>query len=174
MTVKLRAVEAPCRRLTGDAKLLESQFLHDAAASVVTVEVPDADRPRAQAAERVTNSGVCRLRRHALSGVFPRHPITGLIGVCLVGEIQCGSDDEIPVDPMESGQRDTCVTLEVHRPSNGVFQRLPRSLIVECPSHPKLQIIPGIFLGGLDSIQIVKNWRDARLGAASRWALSGA
>src|ERR1700693_6091848 len=46
MTVKLRAVEAPCRRLTCDAKLLESQFLHDAAASVVTVEVPDADRLR--------------------------------------------------------------------------------------------------------------------------------
>ena len=69
MTVKLRAVEAPCRRLTGDAKLLESQFLHDAAASVVTVEVPDADRLRAKAAERVTNSGVCRLRRHALSGI---------------------------------------------------------------------------------------------------------
>jgi len=79
MTVKLRAVEGPCRRLTGDAKLLESQLLHDAAAGVVTVEVPDADRPRAQAAARVTNSGVGRLRRHALSGVFPRHPITGPI-----------------------------------------------------------------------------------------------
>jgi hypothetical protein len=93
------------------------------------------------------------------SGVFPRHPITGLIDVCLIGEIQGGSDDEIPVDPVESGQCDTCLTLKVHRPSNGVFQRLPRSLVVEGPSHPKLQIIPGIFLGGLDSIQIVKMWR---------------
>ena len=45
-----------------------------------------------------------------------------------------------------------------NEPSNRVFQRLARSL-VERPSHPKLQIIPGIFLGGLDSIQIVKNWR---------------
>jgi hypothetical protein len=60
---------------------------------------------------------------------------------------------------MESGQCDTGLTLEVHRPSNGVFQRLPRSLVVERPSHPKLQIVPGIFLGGLNSIQIVKNWR---------------
>jgi hypothetical protein len=56
MTVKLRAVEAPRRRLTGDAKLLESQFLYDAAASVVAVEVPDADRPCAEVAERVTNA----------------------------------------------------------------------------------------------------------------------
>src|SRR5439155_11030643 len=102
MTVKLRAVEGPCRRLTRDAKLLESQFLHDAAASVVAVEVPDADRLRAKAAERVPNGGICRLRRHALSGVFPRHPITGLVDVCLIGEIQCGSDDKIAVEPMES------------------------------------------------------------------------
>jgi hypothetical protein len=35
MTVKLGAVEAPCRRLTRDAKLLESQFLHDAKARSV-------------------------------------------------------------------------------------------------------------------------------------------
>src|ERR1700730_10164997 len=145
MTVKLGAVEAPCRRLTGDAKLLESQLLHNAAARVGTVAVPDADRLRAQAAERVTNRGVCRLRRHALSGIFPRYPKTSLIDVCLVGEIQCGSDDEIPVDPVESGQRDTCLTLEVHHPSNGLFQCLPRSLLVERPSPPKLQIIPGIF-----------------------------
>src|ERR1700757_1318737 len=55
MTVKFRSVKAPCRRLTGDAKLLESQLLHDAAAGVVPVEVPDADRLRAQAPERVTN-----------------------------------------------------------------------------------------------------------------------
>jgi Ca-activated chloride channel family protein len=161
MTVKLRAVEAPCRRLTGDAKLLESQFLHDAAAADVTVEVPYADRLRAKAAERVTSSGVCRLRRHAMSGVFSRHPITGLIDVCLIGEIQRGSDDEISVDPMESGQRDTRLTLEVHRPSNGVLKGMPHSLVVERPSHPKLQIgrrtvqgekhamlrhIPGLFL----------------------------
>ena len=58
MTVKLGAVEAPCRRLTGDANLLESQFLHDAAAGVVTVEVPDANRLRAKVAERVTNSAL--------------------------------------------------------------------------------------------------------------------
>jgi hypothetical protein len=108
MTVKLGTVEAAYRRLTVDAKLLESQFLHDTAARVVTVEVPHADRLRAKVAERVTNSGVCRLRRHALAGVFSRSPITGLIDVCLVGEIQCGSDDEISVDPMESGQSDTC------------------------------------------------------------------
>ena len=83
-------------------------------------------------------------------------------------------DDEIPVDPMESGQRDTCLTLEVHRPSNGVFQRLPRSLVVERPSHPKLQIIPGIFLGGLDSIQIVKNRRtqdQARRHDGHKWRI---
>src|SRR6266487_6895963 len=107
MAVKLRAVETPCRRLTGDAKFLESQFLHDAAASVVSVEVADADRLRAKAAERVTNSSVCRLRRHALPGIFPRHPITGLIDVCLIREVQCGSDDEITVGPVESGQCDS-------------------------------------------------------------------
>src|SRR5580692_10662596 len=129
MTVKLGAVEAPCRRLGGDAKLLESQFFHDAAAGVVPVEVPDADRFRAKVTERVANSGVCRLRRQALSGVFPRPPITGLIDICLSGEIQCGSDDEIPVDPVESGQCDTRLTVEVHGPSNGVFQRLPRPLV---------------------------------------------
>ena len=85
--------------------------------------------------------------------------VTGLIDVCLIGEIQYGSDDEIPVAPMESGQCDTCLTLEVHHPSNRVFQRLPRSLVVEHPSHPKLQIISGIFLGGLDRVQIVTHWR---------------
>ena len=139
MTVEPRAVEAPCRRLTGDTKLLESQFLHDAAASVVAVEVPDADRLGAKAAERVTNCGVGSLRGHALSGIFPRHPITGLIDVRLISRIQRGSDDEISVNPMESGQCDTCLTLEFHRPSNGVFQRLPRPLVLERPSHPKLQ-----------------------------------
>jgi len=60
---------------------------------------------------------------------------------------------------VESGQCDTCLTLKVHHPSNGLFQRLPRLLVVERPSHPELQIIPGIYLGGLDGIQIVKNWR---------------
>ncbi len=159
MTIKLGAIDAPRRRVRRDAKLLESQFFHDAAASVVAVELPNADRLRAKAPERVTDSGVCSLRRHSLSGVFPRHPITGLIDVCLNREIQCGSHDEIPVDPMESGQRNTCLTLEVHRPSNGVFQRLPRPLAVEGPSHPKLQIVPGIFLGGLNSIQILKDRR---------------
>jgi hypothetical protein len=112
MTVKLGAVKAPYRRLRGDAKLLESQLFHDAAASVVAVEVPDADRLRAKVAERVTNSGVCSLRRYALSGVFPRHPINGLIDV-------------------------GCRT----------------------PKPSKLQVIPGIFLGGLDSIQILKSRR---------------
>jgi hypothetical protein len=40
MTIKLRAVEAPGRRLTSDDKLLESQFLHDAAAKRVCVASP--------------------------------------------------------------------------------------------------------------------------------------
>jgi hypothetical protein len=101
MTIEFRAVEAPCRRFVGNAHLLESQVLHDAPARLVPVEVADADCLRAKA-ERVTNSCVCRVRRHPLSRVFRRHPVSGLIDVWLIGNIQCGSDDDIPVDPVES------------------------------------------------------------------------
>lgn len=41
MTVKLRALGAPPCCLMGDPKLLESQFLNNAADSFVAVEVPD-------------------------------------------------------------------------------------------------------------------------------------
>jgi hypothetical protein len=53
--VEFRAVEATCRRLMGDASLLESQLLHDVPAALVSVEVSDADRLCAKVAERVTN-----------------------------------------------------------------------------------------------------------------------
>src|ERR1700751_2450881 len=68
MTIEFRAIEATCRRFTFNAYLLESQFLHDASAGLVSVEVADAHCLRAKVAERVPNSCVCRLRRHALSG----------------------------------------------------------------------------------------------------------
>src|SRR5580700_2693648 len=114
MTIDFRAIEATCRRFIFNAYLLESQFLHDAPAGLVSVEVADADCLRAKVAERVSNSCVCRLRRHALSGVFRRHPVPCLIDVLLMGKIQCGSNDEIPVDPMESGQ---CALLGSGNPS---------------------------------------------------------
>src|SRR6266478_2589112 len=108
---------------------MESQFLYDAPARLVSVEVADADCLRTKVAERVTNSCVCRLRRHALSGVFGRHPVSGLIDVWLTGNIQRGSDDEIPVDPVESGQCDSCLTLVIHRsgtvPESSSFGRTP-------------------------------------------------
>ncbi len=110
-------------------------------------------------AERVTNSCVCRLRSHALSGVLRRHPVSGLVDVWLIGKIQCSSDDEIPVGPMESSQCDSCSTLVIHRSSNSVLHRLPRPLIVEGPGHPALQIWPRVFLGALNRIQIAKRWR---------------
>src|SRR6266404_4089814 len=138
---------------------LESQFLYDAPARLVSVEVADADCLRTKVAERVTNSCVCRLRRHALSGVFGRHPVSGLIDVWLTGNIQRGSDDEIPVDPVESGQCDSCLTLVIHRSSNRVFHRLPRPLVVEGPGHPTLQIGPRLLFGRLNRIQIAKSWR---------------
>src|SRR6478609_3953037 len=125
MTVELRAVETTCRSLTGNAYLLESQFLHDAPARLVSLEVPDADCLRAKVAEGVTNSCVCGLRSHTLSGVFRCHPISSFIDVWLIGNIQCGSNDEVPVEPMESGQCDSCLTLVIHRSSNRVFHRLP-------------------------------------------------
>ena len=125
MTVELHAVEATCRSLMGNAYLLESQFLYDAPARLVSVEVPDADCLRAKMAERVTNSCVCSLRSHALPCVPRRHPVSSLVDVWHIGKIQCGSDDEIPVEPMESSQCDSCLTLVIHRSSNGVLQRLP-------------------------------------------------
>src|SRR5438105_2105503 len=118
----------------------------------------------------------CRLRRHALSGVFRRHPVSGLIDVWLIGNIQCGSDDEIPVDPVESGQCDSCLTLVIHRSSNRVFHRLPRPLVVEGPGHPMLQIGPRILLGRLNRIRIAKGWRtqdQARRDDGHQMAHSG-
>src|SRR5580700_5193727 len=154
MTVELYAVDATCRSLMGNAYLL-----YDAPARLVSVEVPDADCFRAKMAERVTNSCVCRLRSHALSGILRRHPVSSLVDVWLIGKIQCSSDDEIAVGPMESSQCDSCLTLVIHRSSNRVFHRLPRPLIVEGPGHPTLQIGPRVFLGALNRIQIAKRWR---------------
>jgi hypothetical protein len=134
-------------------------ILRDASARLVSVEVPDTDCLRAKVAERVPNSCVCRLRRHALSGVFRRHPVSCLIHFLLIGKIQCGSGNEIPVDPMESGQCDSCLILVIHRSPNRIFHRLPRQLVVESPTHPTLQIGPRFLLGGLDRIQIAKRWR---------------
>ena len=159
MTIEFRAIEATCRRFILNAYLLESQFLHDAPTGLVAVEIADADCLRAKVAERVPNSCVCRLRRHALSGVFRRHPVPCLIDVLLIGKIQCGSNDEIPVDPMESGQRDSCLILVIHHSPNRIFHRTPRPLVVEGPGHPTLQIGPRFLLGGLDRIQIAKRWR---------------
>jgi hypothetical protein len=62
MTVELYAVEATCRGFMGNAYLVEPQFLYDAPARRISVEVPDADCLRAKMAEHVTNSCVCRLR----------------------------------------------------------------------------------------------------------------
>src|SRR3974390_1984631 len=107
MTIKFRTVEATCRRIIGNAYLLESQFLHDASARLVSIEVPDTDCLCAKVTERVPNSCVCRLCRHALSGVFGCNPVSCLIDALLIGNIQCGSDDEIAVDAMESCQLDS-------------------------------------------------------------------
>src|ERR1700727_3549697 len=96
MTIEFRAIEATCRRFIFNAYLLESQFLHDAPTGLVAVEIADADCLRAKVAECVPNSCVCRLRRHALSGVFRRHPVPCLIDVLLIGKIQCGSNEQIP------------------------------------------------------------------------------
>src|SRR5215471_11412724 len=115
MTIELSAVQATCRLFIGNTQLLKSQFLDDTPARLVSVEVPDADCLRAKVAERVTNRCVCRLRRHALSSIFRRHPVSCLVDVLLIGKIQCGSNDEIPVDSMESGQCDSWLTLVVHR-----------------------------------------------------------
>src|SRR5271169_1764262 len=142
MPIELCAVEATCRGIMGNSQLLESQFLHDAPARLVSVEVPNTDCLRAKVAERVPNSCVCRLRRHALSGVFSCHPVSCLIHVLLVGKIQCGSDDEIPVDAMESGQCDSCLILVIHGSPDRIFHRLPWQLVVESPTHPTLQIGP--------------------------------
>src|SRR5580658_10260259 len=120
--------------------------------SLVPVEVPDADCLGAKVAERVTNSCVCRLGSHPLSGVFRRHPVSSLIDISLIGKIQGCSDDEIPVDPMESGQCDSSLTLVIHRSSNRIFHRLPRPFVVEGPGHPTWQSGPRIVLGGLDRI----------------------
>jgi hypothetical protein len=84
VTVKRGAVEATCRRLMGNPKLLKFQFRHNAAAGSVSVEVPNTDRFRAKVSKGVTNSGVRRLRRHALSGVFRHQPKSGLIDVWLL------------------------------------------------------------------------------------------
>ena len=69
-----------------------------------------------------------------------------------------GRDRDVPLSP-KLPETSTCLTLEIHRSANGVFQRLPCSLVIERPSHPELQISPRIFLGGLDSIQIAKRRR---------------
>jgi hypothetical protein len=87
------------------------------------------------------------------------NPVSSLVDVWLIGKIQCSSDDEIPVGPMESSQCNSCLTLVIHRSSNSVFHRLPRPLIVEGPGHPTLQIGPRVFLGALNRIQIAKRWR---------------
>src|ERR1700679_1378488 len=159
MTIDLRAVETTYRCIMGNAQFLESQFLHDAAARLVAVEEYDADCPRTKVPERVPDSCVCGLCRHAPSGVLRRCPVSCLIDILLVGEVQCGSNNKIPVDPMESGQSDSCLILVVHHAANRIFHRFPRPLVVEGPSHPKLQIAPRFFLSGLDRIQIVKRWR---------------
>src|SRR5215471_402999 len=158
MTIEFHAVEATCRRMRGNSQLLKSQFVHDAPARLVSVEVPDTDCLRAKVAERVSNSRVCGLGRHALSSVFRRHPISCLVDVLLIGKIQCGSDYEIPVDPMECGQCDSFLILVIHRSPNRIFHSLPRPLVLEGPSHPTLQIGPRFLLGGLDRIQIAKRW----------------
>src|SRR5215475_4158307 len=125
MTVEFLAVEATRRGLMGNAYLLEFQLLHDAPARLVSVEVPDGDCLRAKVAESIANSCVCCLRSHALSRVCRRHPVSCLINVWLIGKIQGGSDDEIPVKPMESRQCDSSLILVIHRSSNRVFHRLP-------------------------------------------------
>jgi hypothetical protein len=159
MTIEFRAIEATCRRFIFNALPSGIPISPRCAGWAVAVEVADADCLRAKVAERVPNSCVCRLRRHALSGVFRRHPVPCLIDVLLMGKIQCGSNDEIPVDPMESGQCDSCLILVIHHSPNRIFHRMPRPLVVEGPGHPTLQIGPRFLLGGLDRIQIAKRWR---------------
>src|ERR1700733_15273770 len=114
MAIEFRAIEATCRRFIFNAYLLESQFLHDAPARLVSVEVTDADCLRAKVAEPVTNSCLSCLCSHPLSGVLRCLPVTSLVDVWLIGEIQSGSDDEISVEPVETGQCDSWLTLIIH------------------------------------------------------------
>src|SRR5690349_7735070 len=102
-------------------------------AGLVSIEVPDADCLRAKVAKGIANSCVCRFCRHALPGVFRRYPVSGLVDAGLIGEIQCGSDDEITVNPMESSQGNSCLTLVIRHSLNRLFRRLPRPLVVEGP-----------------------------------------
>src|ERR1700722_413110 len=159
MTIELRAVETTYRCIMGNAEFLESQFLPDAAARLVSVEESDTDCLRTKVPERVPDSCVCRLCRHAPSGVLRRCPVSCLIDILLVGKVQRGSNNKIPVDPMESRQSDSCLILVVHHAANRIFHRLPRPLVVEGPSHPKLQSAPRFCLGGVGGIQIVSGWR---------------
>src|SRR5271155_4647539 len=104
MTIELRAVETTYRCIMGNAQFLESQFLHDAAARLVPGEESDTDCPRTKGPERETDSCVCGLCRHSPSGVLRRCPVSCLIDISLVGDVQRGSNNKIPVAPMESGQ----------------------------------------------------------------------
>src|SRR5271170_5823270 len=128
MTIELRAVETTYRCMMGNAQFLESQFLHDAAAGLVAVEESDSDCPCTKVPERVPDSCVCRLCRHAPPGVLRRCPVSCLIDILLVGEVQCGSNNKILVDPMESGQRR--FLLDTGSPSRGEsnFPSLPSTV----------------------------------------------
>src|SRR5689334_2793463 len=117
---------------------------------LASFEVPDTNCSCAKVAESIANCCIDGLCRHALPGVLRRDPVSRFINVLLIRAVQCGSDDEIPVDSMETGQCDSDLILVIHHSPNRVFQRLPRPLVVEGPGHPTLQIRPRFLLCGLD------------------------